>query len=218
MGKNPYALARSHMVRDQLKPVGITDERVLAAFSTIPREDFLPQNAWPLAYSDVPVFGEGGHFLLDPATHAKLVMLTQPQKDEVALDLGGEGGYSAAILSHLVATVLAVGQASALAVAKARWEALDLSTIIGYCGPPSLGDAGHAPFDLIVIPGAVREVPFGLIAQLSPKGRLVTILREGDSPIGRGVIVRPVEGGTVSIYAAFDAACPYHPAFLGSLS
>ncbi|MBL3677267.1 MAG: protein-L-isoaspartate O-methyltransferase [Alphaproteobacteria bacterium] len=210
MAEDLFAVPRHHMVRDQLKPVGVTQESILAAFGGVPREAFVSEVSLPLAYADVPVPLPVG-VLPDPATHARLLALAEPRAADVALEIGASGGYGAAVLAPLVATVIArEADADALAAAQKHWDALILPTVVGRAGWTGEADA---PFDLIVIAGAVPAVPEALVALLSPTGRLVTVLRASGAPIGQGVLVRPVAGGGFSVYPAFDAALPYHPAF-----
>jgi protein-L-isoaspartate(D-aspartate) O-methyltransferase len=210
-----YDAARACMVAGQIKPQGVRDPRILAAFGAVPREAFAPEGAHALAYADAPVDMGGGRALPAPAVHARLLALAEPQPTDVALEIGAGAGYGAAILDRLVGTVVALeGDAALLAAAQARWDALEATAIVALEGDPAAGDAAHAPFDLIVVNGAVAAVPDALVAQLAPgTGRLVTVLRPPGAPIGRGVLVRPLESGGFSAYPAFDAACPYHPAF-----
>lgn len=205
---------RAQMVRGQLAPSGITHGAILDAFATVPRELFVPPEAAALAYADTATPMGAGRHLPSPMVHAKLLSLAEPGPGDVALEIGAGAGYGAAILSHCVGTVVAVeADAELLAAAQGRWADLDMPTIVAARGDPAAGDPNNAPFDLIVVNGAVPAVPDALVAQLAPRGRLVTILREPGAPIGRGVRVRPLDSGGFSVHAAFDAACPYHPAF-----
>lgn len=210
-----YARARANMVQRQLRPCGITDKAILNAFASIPRENFVPQDKLALAYSDAPIDMGDGRFLPSPVTHAKLLSIACPTENDVVLAIGAGSGYSTAILSKIVGTVIALEKDPELVkAANKRCEVLDISTIVcSASNNPSDGDKENAPFDVIVINGAVSEIPQNLVEQLSPKGRLVTVLREKGQPIGRGVVVKRIESGGFSSYPEFDSPCPYHSSF-----
>ena len=79
-------------------------------------------------------------------------------------------------------------------------------------GPLPAGWAAGAPYDLILLEGAVPELPAALMAQLNPDGgRLMTILSRG-AHIGHAVQAGLTPAGH-SVRALFDAACPVPPAF-----
>ena len=94
-----------------------------------------------------------------------------------ALVVGAGGGYSAAVLARLVAHVVALGELGALAAAGAA-ELAGLANVQAVEGPLAEGWSAGAPYDLILIDGAVEFVPDALVAQLADGGRLATALIE----------------------------------------
>jgi protein-L-isoaspartate(D-aspartate) O-methyltransferase len=197
-----FANARKIMVDNQLRTSAVTDRRVLAAMGEVPRERFVSGSRQPLAYYDEthPIAGAPGRFLPAPAPFAKLIQLAEITHTDDVLDLGCGNGYSAAVLSKLAATVVAVEPDSTLAVA-ARSALAGLAaahaTIVE--GPVTAGAKGRGPFDVIVVELALAAVPDALFAQLKPEGRLVALIAEDGHPAvahvfaksGKGIAARP---------------------------
>src|SRR3546814_10097514 len=96
-----FASARRAMVDSQLRPVGVTDPAVLAAMGLIAREQFVPEDARPLAYADRSVALAAGRFLSPPAVLGQLLTQLAPRKGERALVVGAGTGYSAAVLGAI---------------------------------------------------------------------------------------------------------------------
>ena len=99
-----YAQARANMVENQLRPSRIDDPRLLAAMREIPREAFCPPQLKGAAYGDDGIDLGGGRHLIEPLALAKLAQAAAPQPGEVALVIGCDTGYCAAVLSRLVAS------------------------------------------------------------------------------------------------------------------
>jgi protein-L-isoaspartate(D-aspartate) O-methyltransferase len=201
-----FALARDLMVDGQLRPSKVTDPRILEAMRSLHRESFVPRALAPLAYIDDDLEVAPGRFLLKPLVQARLFQLAAPVKGEAALIVGAGCGYGAALLAACGANVVALEQDTALlALARAALlhgtEAVTLQE-----GPLAEGWPARAPYDLVVIEGAVRAIPERIARQVAATGRLVTII----APAGGGsyaVIAEPSAGG-LALRPAFDAAAP----------
>ena len=177
-----FAAARRAMVDGQLRPEGVTDPAVLAAMATVPREKFVPEALRPLAYSDRPLDLGDGKALMAPAALAKLLTELEPRAGERAL-LVGTNEYAAKVL-----------------------EALGLDVEVAEA-PEA---AAKGPYDLIVIDGAVEDVPAGLVARLAPDGRLGTAV--ADQGVTR-LAVGGVAGGVLGLRRFADAEVPLLPGF-----
>jgi protein-L-isoaspartate(D-aspartate) O-methyltransferase len=148
----------------------------------VPRELFVgPSNA-KVAYSDAVLrikAGETQRTLLVPMVLARMLQGAGLKPTDRALDVGGGFGYSAAILSRLVGSVTMlesdVGFTSA---ARPAFTDLGAASIAAVTGPLEMGWAAAAPYDLILINGAVETGFEGLLGQLAPGGRLVAVVRE----------------------------------------
>jgi protein-L-isoaspartate(D-aspartate) O-methyltransferase len=77
-------------------------------------------------------------------------------------------------------------------------------------GPLTAGWPAAAPYDLILLDGAIEHTPDALRRQLKPNGRLAAIFGRG--PAAKAMIYRPIEGQLVG-RPIFDAAAPLLPGF-----
>jgi protein-L-isoaspartate(D-aspartate) O-methyltransferase len=204
-----YAQARHNMVENQLRTNRIDEPRLLAAMGEIPRELFCPPPLRACAYGDEDIdLGDGRH-LIEPLALAKLLQTAAPRGDDVALSLGCDTGYGAAVLSRLVATVfLLVPPRLDGAAIEARLGEIGCDNVVLQPGDPRQGLSAQAPFDAIVLGGSVPEVPRRLLDQLGEGGRLVAVVNQGR--IGRVTLCRKV-GGVVGRLTPFDAAIPLLP-------
>jgi protein-L-isoaspartate(D-aspartate) O-methyltransferase len=210
-----YALLRVKMVDGQLRTTGITDARVLHAMGSIPREAFLPAVRRPLAYLDEDIAittGSGEpRYLMEPAPFAKLVQLADIRPLDRVLDVGCGTGYSSAVLSRLGASVTGVERQADLAdSARSALAGLGFDNVTIIHAAPEDGYPQNAPYDSILLGGAVDEVPEALFGQLAEGGRLVAVIGEGNAGIAR-ICVK--EGGVVSCRRAFNAAVRPLPGF-----
>lgn len=210
-----YALLRVKMVDGQLRTTGITDSRILSAMGSIPREAFLPSARRPLAYLDedidIPTASGSPRYLMEPAPFAKLVQLAAVRATDRVLDVGCGTGYSSAVLSRLAASVDGLECETDLAdSARASLAKLGAGNVAVLDGALEDGYPQNAPYDVIVLGGAVDEVPEALFAQLDEGGRLVAVTGEGNAGIAR-ICVK--EGGVVSCRRTFNAAIRRLPGF-----
>ncbi|HEX6071509.1 MAG TPA: protein-L-isoaspartate O-methyltransferase [Sphingomicrobium sp.] len=168
-----FAAARSAMIESQLRPQGVTDPLVLGAMAAVERERFLPEQSRPLAYADRSVAMGAGRFLAAPAMLGQLLTQMQPEPRQSALVVGAGTGYSAAVLAHMGLDVVALESSAELAD-----HARELGVPVVE-GPLSAGHKKGAPYEQILIDGAIEEVPEAIIDQLADGGRLGAALIDG---------------------------------------
>ena len=113
------AVMRQAMVASQLRTNAVSDQRVLVAMNTVPRETFVPAESRSLAYRDTALPVAGGRAINLPMVTGRLLTEAYLEKGDRALLIGAAGGYTAALLAQIVAEVVAVEQDAAL-VALAR--------------------------------------------------------------------------------------------------
>lgn len=199
-----FAAARQAMVESQLRPQGVTDPLVLEAMGAVEREQFLPPETRPLAYADRAVALGGGRFLPAPAVLGQLLSEMMPQRGQRALVVGAGTGYSAAVLARIGLDVVALESAPELA-ARARELGIDVVE-----GPLAAGHRKGAPYDQVLIDGAVEYIPELIIHQLAEGGRLGTAL------VDRGVtrlVVGRKAGGAFGHLSVGDSGVPALPGF-----
>ena len=199
-----FAAAREAMVESQLRPQGVTDPAVLDAMGLIQREKFLPSHTRPMAYVDRSVAMAEGRYLVAPAVLGQLLTQMKPERGQRALVIGAGTGYSAAILSSMGLSVDALESDPALAAAAREIGGQVIEA------PLSDGHPSGAPYDQILIDGAVEYIPNAVIEQLADGGRLGAAII--DRGITRLVVGRKVGSafGTLSIG---DAGVPPLPGF-----
>jgi protein-L-isoaspartate(D-aspartate) O-methyltransferase len=178
----------------------------------VPREIFVPKQRAGGAYVDGPVPVGNGRSLMEPRVFARLVQFADIQPTDVVLDVGCGSGYSAAILSRLASTVVALETDSELAGrASANLAALGVDNVAVVTGALPDGDAAHGPYDVIMIEGQVPSIPDKLLKQLAEGGRLLVVMDQGAGP-GRATLYSRF-GGTVSHRIVFDATVGRLPGF-----
>jgi protein-L-isoaspartate(D-aspartate) O-methyltransferase len=199
-----FATAREAMIESQLRPEGVSDPAILHAMGRVERERFLPSHTRPLAYVDRAVALGDGRFLCAPAVLGQLLTQMMPERGQRALVIGAGTGYSVAVLAEMGLEVIAV-ESDAKLVGTAR----DLGISVIHA-PLELGEPKHAPYDQILIDGAVEYIPDAVIDQLANGGRLGTAVT--DRGVTRLVVGRKAGGafGTLSIA---DAGVPALPGF-----
>ncbi len=212
MSDADYTLARNLMVDGQLRPNRVTDRRILDAMRSLRRETFVPPAQAPLAYIDQDIQLGGGRVLLKPLVIARLLQLAKPRAGETTLVVGAGTGYGAAILAATGAQIVALEEEARLAETAKRLLKDNPNVTIVQASLAE-GFAASAPYDLIVIEGAVPAIPDAIGAQLAAGGRLAAILLPHGAA-GHAVLAEPSTGGKLSLQPAFDAAAPY----LGSLA
>ena len=181
-----FAAARAKMVESQLRTENVTDYGVLAAMSDIPRERFVPGPYSALAYIDEDLQvkaasgGAPARYLMEPAPFARLIQEAEVAPTDKTLVVGGGTGYAAAVLARLAGSVAMVESDPELAViAEKALGDLAASNVTVVKGPIEAGWAGAAPYDVILLDGAVEAVPDAIFAQLKEGGRLVGIVGYG---------------------------------------
>jgi protein-L-isoaspartate(D-aspartate) O-methyltransferase len=199
-----FGAARQAMIESQLRPQGVTDPAVLAAMGRIAREKYLPPHTRPLAYVDRAVSVGEGRFLPAPAVLGELLTQMMARPGHKALVVGAGTGYSAAVLMAMGLEVTALESSAELA-ATARQLGVDIVE-----GALDSGYKKAAPYDQILIDGAVEYIPDAIVAQLADGGRLGTALV--DRGITRLVVGRKA-GNAFGYLSLSDAGVPALPGF-----
>lgn len=172
-----FAAARRHMIESQLRPTDVSDPVVIGAMAVTPREKFVPASHRALAYIDRAIAIGGGRVLNPALSTGLLLTRAELAGDDKVLLIGSGTGYAAALLAGIVSHVVAVEEDRTLVEqSKAHLDALGNVTLVE--SALAQGHAAGAPYDLIIIDGAVEQVPEEIVAQLGDGGRLLTGLDE----------------------------------------
>lgn len=171
---DPYEIPRLEMITAQIEQRGLHDPRLLAAFRSVPRHLFIPDELIQFSYEDKPLSIGSGQTISQPYIVALMTDLLRLQGDEIVLEIGTGSGYQAAILAYLVRSVHTIERDSSLAK-KARdlLPALGFSNVFVHERDGCLGWPEQAPYPAILVTAAAPAPPPALLEQLSDLGRLV---------------------------------------------
>lgn len=199
-----YPAARASMVDAQLRPEGVNYLPVLEAMAAVPREQFVAEEARPLAYIDRAVPIGDGRLMSGPVVPGLLLTEMTPLDGERALVVGCGTGYSAAVLTAIGLRVTGL-ECSAELAKRARDNGIDVVE-----GPLEDGWKKGAPYELVLIDGAIEYIPDSIVAQLTDHGRVGTAL------LDRGVCRLAVgrrAGKGFGVHTIADAAAAALPGF-----
>ncbi|MEI6557827.1 MAG: protein-L-isoaspartate O-methyltransferase [Rhodospirillaceae bacterium] len=203
------------MVEGQIRPNRVTDPALIIALNTVPREAFVPQEAQGIAYIDEEIPVGNGRRLLEPMILARMLQAAEIAPGDIVLDVACATGYSTALLVRLANAVIAVESDPDLVDRASRTlaaQACDSATVV--TAGLAEGYPAKAPYDVIIINGAVAEVPPALFDQLAEDGRLVAVIscQHDIARLGQARLYRKA-GTTVSSRSLFDATAPVLPGF-----
>ncbi len=212
-----YEQARFNMIEQQIRPWEVLDSQVLSLLALVKREDFVPLAHKSLAFADLeiplPPQREPGQCMLAPKVEARVLQDLAVQKHEKVLEIGTGSGYMAALLGHRAQQVLSLEIEPTLA-ATARenlQRAGAFNVEVKHMDAAQLLQSGgghglEGPFDVIVLSGAVAEVPPALLALLKVGGRLSAFV--GSEPVMCATLVTKVSEQAFSQTQAWDTVVP----------
>lgn len=185
--------ARQNMIQQQIRPWEVLDPSVLELLARVPRERFVPPHLRSLAFVDfeLPLNIDGvvtGETMLAPKVEARLLQELRIHPHELVLEIGTGSGYMAALAAHKAHTVWSVEiepRLQAFGAANLARAGVRNAHVEG--GDGARGWAAHAPYDVIIVSGALPVLPPELLAQLKVGGRLAAIV--GKAPAMQARIV-----------------------------
>lgn len=179
-----YEILRERMVREQLIPRGIKNQKVLDAFRKVERHKFIPQDLRNSAYADFPVPIGEGQTISQPYIVALMTECLDLNPQDKVLEIGTGSGYQAAILAELVKEVYTIERFETLAKrAEAVLNDLGYTNIKIKVSDGTLGWEEAMPFDKIMITAASPRIPLPLTEQLRENGKLILPLGETFSQV-----------------------------------
>ena len=174
--------ARRAMIDSQLRTSGVNAPFVVRRMAQVAREDFVPAASRGAAYVDRAIRLENGAWLPAPLVQGKMLEEAAPSADENAIVVDAGSGYLAELLRPLVADLTVISPEEAV-------------------GKGTKGKGAS----LLVIDGAVEEIPAALAKRLADGARIVTgMVSNGVTRIAVG---RKGESG-VSLLPVYDIGIP----------
>jgi protein-L-isoaspartate(D-aspartate) O-methyltransferase len=207
-----FTLAREVMVDRHVRTADVTRNDLLNAMMQTPREAYLPKARRGQAYIGDNIPLDGGRCEMDARVFAKLAQALEPTTADLVLVIGSAGGYTATVLSRIVAAVVALEEDAKLAaLAENAIESAGLDNVITRRGAHAEGCAKHAPYNAILVGFSVAKKPLSAwFDQLADGGRLVVV--EQSDAMGRAMLYVKRDG-VVGSRPLFDAAIAVAPGF-----
>ncbi|MBS0569548.1 MAG: protein-L-isoaspartate O-methyltransferase [Proteobacteria bacterium] len=200
-------LARHNMIAQQVRPWDVLDARVLDVLGAVRREDFVPAACRSLAFADLCLPLGHGEVMMKPVVEGRVLQSVDPQADESVLEIGSGSGFLTACLARLAGEVLGIEQHGDFAdAARARLAAADIGNARVQVAEAVHGFHPPRQFDVMVVTGAVAELPQHWRGWVKPGGRIFAIT--GHSPVQRAKLFAQTDGAW-SETALFETDLPY---------
>jgi len=181
-----YEAASRAMIDSQLRPSGVNTPFVLNRMSAVSREQFVPDQLKPMAYMDRAVPLESGRFLAAPLFYGRMLEEAEPRSDDEVLVVSASA-YVAELVRPLVAALDVVRPEDSLAGVRKRRE-----------------------YTLLLVDGAVEELPAALTKNLAENARIVTgLVSRGVTRLATGRKV----AGQVALTPLAEMGIPVLPEF-----
>lgn len=199
--------ARFNMIEQQIRPWEVLDQQVLDLLFVVKREDYTPMAYKSLAFADMEIPVGQGEVMLAPKIEARLLQELAIKKTDKVLEIGTGSGYMAALLAARAEYVVSVELNPELAAqAQANLQRGGVGNVLVEVGNAARGWAARAPYDVIVVSGALPEVPKELLAQLRVGGRLAAIV--GAAPVMEAQLITCTAEGAYNTVNLFETVVP----------
>lgn len=209
MDEMNFERARYNMIEQQVRPWTVLDPDVLETLGSLPREDFVPPAYRRLAYADTRIPLAHGQSMMAPVVEGRLLQSLEILPEDRILEIGTGSGYLTACLARLGSHVDSVDiHGDFIASARERVDALGFDNTSLATGDAARGWDGDRPWDIIVLTGAVPQVPEAYLHALAPGGRLFAIVGEENRPIMEALRISRIdtdEWATESLFETWIA-------------
>jgi protein-L-isoaspartate(D-aspartate) O-methyltransferase len=195
--------ARFNMIEQQIRPWDVLDPDVLALLHVVKREDFVPAAYKNLAFVDTEIPLGSGESMFTPKLEARILQEIGLKKHENVLEIGTGSGYMAALLAYKGRHVTTVEILPVLkTAAEQKLSAYGVSNVTVTQGNGAQGWDQGAPFDVIVISGALPVLPDAFLKQIKVGGRIFAIV--GEAPVMTAVLVTRVSDSAYDTVKLFE--------------
>ena len=195
--------ARFNMIEQQIRPWNVLDQDVLDLLLVVKREDFVPAAHKALAFVDTEIPLPGGEAMFTPKIEARLLQEVQLKKHENVLEIGAGAGYMAALLAHKGRHVTTIEINPELKdLAQANLARAGVTNVTVELGDGSQGWSAGAPFDVIVISGALEALPEAFLKLVKVGGRIAAII--GEAPVMTAQVITRVSETAYDTVKVFE--------------
>jgi protein-L-isoaspartate(D-aspartate) O-methyltransferase len=165
----------------RLRRAGVTDQRVVVAIESIPREMFVPAESQAAAYAERALPIDCGQTISAPVIVGMMTQALDVHDRDRVLEVGTGSGYQTAVLAKLARRVYTIDRFRTLvAAAESRFRTLRLANVTTLVGDGMHGWPEQAPFDRIVVTAAGEDVPMALLKQVRVGGVIVAPVGPAD--------------------------------------
>ena len=200
--------ARFNMIEQQIRPWNVLDQDVLDLLHVVKREQFVPAAYQNLAFADVEIPLPGGEAMLAPKFEARILQETGVKKHETVLEIGTGSGYMAALLAHRAAKVTTVEiNPETAELARKNLANAGVHNVTVETGNGAQGWEKGAPYDVIVISGALEVLPEAILKQVKVGGRIAAIV--GQAPVMEASIITRTGENAYSTVKVFETNVRY---------
>ena len=200
-------LARHNMIEQQVRPWDVLDSRVLEALTAVRREDFVPPACRNLAFADLCLPLGHDEVMMKPVVEGRILQAASPTRAESVLEVGTGSGFLTACLARLSAETASVELHADFADgARTRLHAANVRNAKVEVGDAVRGFDPARQFDVMVVTGAVYELPQHWRGWIKPGGRIVAVV--GSSPAQRAMLYTRGAAGWDE-QALFETDLPY---------
>lgn len=199
--------ARFNMIEQQIRPWDVLDPKVLTLLAKVKREDFVPAAYRDLAFADLEIPLGEGQVMLPPRVEARLLQELGIKKTDRVLEIGTGSGYMAALLAASAEHVTTLEiRPSLAAIARENLQRSGVDNVTVEVANGLSGWSQRAPFDAILVSGALPEVPAVLLKQLRVGGRLAVIV--GEAPVMEAQLIICTAEGVFNTINVFETVMP----------
>ncbi|OMG53093.1 protein-L-isoaspartate O-methyltransferase [Azonexus hydrophilus] len=199
--------ARFNMIEQQIRPWEVLDPQVLDLLFVVKREDFVPAVYRDLAFADMEIPLGEGQVMLAPRIEARLLQELSVRKSDKVLEIGTGSGYMAALLAARAEHVVTIElRPEIAAIARDNLQRAGVGNVTVECADGIRGWTQRAPFDVIVLSGAVPQIPDGILKQLRVGGRLAAVV--GAAPVMEAQLITCVAEGVFNTVNLFETVIP----------
>jgi protein-L-isoaspartate(D-aspartate) O-methyltransferase len=196
--------ARFNMIEQQVRPCEVIDQRVLNTLSSVPREQFVPDEYAGLAFADIHVPIGAGQQMMKPLQEARLLQALNVQSGDNVLEIGSGSGFLSACLADLGGQVTSYEVEESLSrEAGERLAALGVQNIELHSGD---GLQAEGQFDAVAVTGSIPAYDARLEALLAPGGRLFVVV--GEAPVMSAMLVQRTASGEIRKQELFETELP----------
>ncbi len=193
-----WNIFRKNMLDGQIIANAKFDNKLLLAVSDIPRENFVPDKFQAIAYSDANLYFEDNSFMIAPFKQLKMIDECHIKPEDIVLNIGGGCGYASALISNLAHMAFCLeNDKECEAKINKLMLSMSIFNVVTFAAESDKDIARHAPYDVILINGAINKIPDSLCAMLANKGRIIAVVSSSGGELEKqnGKLVRITRNG-----------------------